>query len=209
MLPHLLIDPGYGNKIGHFPDQSTQDSIAMHKAAVEQYRAEKNARFANPESTPLPAASVAGFQGLSYFPIDHKYNLNATLVPASDPKRVKLNTSYGGTASYLKYGEVVFTLDGTQYTLSVFKNSDLPEFEGNPEQLFIPLKDATAGEQSNGNGRYIMVSAPRNGNRLTLDLNRAMNPYGAYNNEIPSVLPPPENVLTVPLPTGERKYDDR
>jgi hypothetical protein len=189
--------------------QTRQDTIDDHKAAIEQFRAEKDARFSDPATSPLTAAQLQPYDGLNYFTVDYVYKLSATFIPANNPQRERLKLSDGGTVRLFNYGKVIFTLDGTEYTLSVFKNSDLPEFTGNPEQLFIPFKDATSGESTNGNGRYIMVNAPQNGNQVTLDFNLALNPYGGYSDGIPSVLPPPGNNMAVPLPTGERKYDDR
>lgn len=189
--------------------QTRQDTINDHKAAIEQFRAEKDARFGNPATSPLTSAQLQPYDGLNYFPVDYAYKLKAKFIPANDPQRERLNLSNGATVRLFNYGKVTFTLDGTEYTLSVFKNSDLPEFAGNPDQLFIPFKDATSGGSTNGNGRYIMVNAPQSGNQVTLDFNLALNPYGAYSDGIPSVLPPPENNMAAPLPTGERKYDDR
>lgn len=189
--------------------QSRLDTINDHKVATEQFRAEKDARFGDPATSPLTSLQLQQYDGLNYFPVDYAYKLTAKFIPDTEPRRERLNLSDGGTVRLFNYGKVTFTLDGTEYTLSVFKNSDLPEFAGNPEQFFIPFKDATSGGSTNGNGRYIMVNAPQNVNQMTLDFNLALNPYGAYSDGIPSVLPPPGNNMAVPLPTGERKYDDR
>ena len=189
--------------------QTRQDTIEAYKTMIGQYRAEKDARLMNTAVSPLSADQIQRFQGLSYFPIEYTYNLTGNFIPDDAPGKERLNLSGGGSSRFVKSGRVVFSLDGVEYTLSVYQNNDLQEFAGNPAQLFIPFKDATTGEQSHPNGRYVTITPPEQGNQVTLDFNKAMNPYGAYDSTIPSVLPPPDNVLTIPLPTGERKYDDR
>lgn len=189
--------------------QADPDSIAAHRALVEQFRAEKDSRFIDPATSPLPAAQQPQFDGLNYFPVDYEYKLKATYIPESNPRRERLDLTDGRTDRYVKSGQVVFTLDGVEYTLSVYQSDNMPEFAGNPSQLFIPFKDATGADQTHSNGRYLAITPPQQGGQVTLDLNLAFNPYGAYDSSIPSVLPPPENVLQPPLPTGERKYDDR
>lgn len=189
--------------------QTRQDTINAYKAGIEQIRVAKDTRFSNPATSPIPDAQIPSFEGLSYFPVDYDYKLAATLIPADAPQKVKLKMSDGSRAQFLKFGDVVFSIDGKEYTLSVFQNSGLPEFAGNPSQLFIPFKDASSGTQSNKNGRYVSVSAPGEDNLVTLDFNLAMNPFGAYDPGVPSVIPPVENVMLIPLPTGERKYEDR
>lgn len=189
--------------------QVSQDTIDAHKAAVEQFRAAKDALFSDPASTPITASQQQQFDGLIYFPVDYAYRLNATYIPESNPRRERLNLSNGGTQRLIKSGKAVFTLNGIEYTLWVYQNDNLPEFTANPSQLFIPFKDATGAEQTERNGRYLAIVPPQQGGLFTLDFNLAANPYGGYDSSIPSVLPPPENVLLAPLPTGERKYDDR
>jgi hypothetical protein len=189
--------------------QVSQDSVDAHRAAVEQYRAAKDALFSNSSTTPLPASQQPQFAGLAYYPVDYAYKLTATYIPDSNPRRVPLNLSDGGTKRFVKSGQVTFKQNGVEYTVSVYQNDNLPEFSANPAQLFIPFKDATNGEQTFVNGRYLAITPPQQGGTFTFDLNMAANPYGEYNSSLPSVLPPPENILTAPLPTGERKYDDR
>jgi uncharacterized protein (DUF1684 family) len=60
-------------------------------------------------------------------------------------------------------------------------------------ELFLPFKDATARSgETYGGGRYLDVERDSDGT-LTLDFNCACN----HNRSCP--LPPPENVLDVPI----------
>ena len=71
--------------------QVSQDTIDAHKAAVEQFRAAKDALFSDPATTPITASQQQQFDGLIYFPVDYAYRLNATYIPESNPRRERLN----------------------------------------------------------------------------------------------------------------------
>lgn len=189
--------------------QVTEGEIALYKAMLEQDRNLKNESFKNPEASPLPIDDLATFEGLFYYEPDVKYKVSATLTMSEEQQAVTLNTTDGGKMDVIRYGTVSFELDGKTYTLSVFRDQNLPELASKPGQLFIPFKDKTTGEQTNGNGRYITLSASQDSNTVELDLNKAFNPYSAYSSEYISVIPPEENGLEALLQTGERKYEDR
>lgn len=189
--------------------QVTEGEIALYTAMVEQDRNMKNESFKNPEGSPLLVNDLATFEGLFYYDVDVKYKVTATLTMLEDQKTITLSTTNGGKMDVIQYGTVSFELDGKTHTLSVFRDQNLPELASKPGQLFIPFKDKTSGDQTNANGRYLALSVPQDSNTVELDLNKAFNPYSAYNSEYVSVIPPDENGLDATLVTGERKYEDR
>ena len=102
-----------------------------------------------------------------------------------------------GTTDHLqRAGTVKFTADGTEATLLAFHQGD---------ELFIPFRDSTSGNETYGAGRYVEAE-PLGDGRFELDFNRAYNPYCAYNDAWRCPLPPRENWLTVPIRAGEMSF---
>src|SRR5207245_8899857 len=73
------------------------------------------------------------------------------------------------------------------------------------EELFIPFRDGTSGQETYGAGRYVEAE-PLGGGSFALDFNRAYNPYCAYNEHWRCPLPPRENWLHVPIRAGELSF---
>ena len=72
---------------------------------------------------------------------------------------------------------------------------------------FLPFMDATTGEESYSDGRYLDLPSTDDG-RLVVDFNYAYNPYCAYNPNWSCQIPPSENRLTVSITAGEKTYGD-
>jgi hypothetical protein len=79
--------------------------------------------------------------------------------------------------------------------------------------LFVPFRDATAGRESYGAGRYLLDTVkgadlggdPTRG-ALLLDFNMAYSPSCAYDPRWACPLAPPDSFLTERIPAGERLY---
>ena len=81
--------------------------------------------------------------------------------------------------------------------------------DGRDSTLFIPFTDRTNGHETYGGGRYLDAPLPEaNAPEITLDFNRAYNPYCAYNNAYSCPVPPAENRLQVAIPAGEKSFHD-
>ena len=148
------------------------------------------------------------FKSLSYYPVESDFRIEGDFEAADFSRGVSLDTTSGDTITLVKAGTVHFSLEGRNYTMTVFKNNDLPEFGDDADQLFIPFKDATNGGETYEHGRYLPVDAPAGG-KILLDFNRAMNPYSAFNEGYSSVIAPPDNYIEASVVSGERKYEDR
>ena len=75
--------------------------------------------------------------------------------------------------------------------------------------LFLPFRDATAGSETYGAGRYLLdtVKGADLGTvdgRLVLDFNFAYHPSCAYDPKWACPLSPPANRIDVPIRAGER-----
>jgi uncharacterized protein (DUF1684 family) len=75
--------------------------------------------------------------------------------------------------------------------------------------LFLPLRDATAGAESYGGGRYLLDTAKGAdlgtvGERRVVDLNFLYHPSCRYDPAWLCPLAPPENSVTARVEAGER-----
>ena len=74
--------------------------------------------------------------------------------------------------------------------------------------VFVPVKDALAGSETYGGGRYLIDTAKGadlggDERSLVVDFNFAYNPSCAYNPAWACPLAPPGNVVATPLRVGE------
>jgi len=189
--------------------QTEGGTPAGYEDDIKNFRNTKNQQMTDAASSPLSAGQIARFQGLSYFSINAKYHISAQLVMENPQKEVSLNTTLGDTIKLIKYGTVTFDYRGVSYTMSVFKNKNLPEFGNNEQQLFIPFTDKTTGGRTYENGRYLTIETKGDSNTVVIDFNMAINPYSGYNSQYSSVIPPQENTIGISLKSGERKFEDR
>jgi uncharacterized protein len=184
----------------------SQDDYA---SSIQNARNAKNLEFKKAETSPLSAAQIQKFTGLSYFNINDKAKIQAVFTPADPQTEVNLATTAGTKIKLIKKGTVTFTYDNKTYTLAVFQNNNLPEFGSDNSQLFIPFTDPSNKTETNSKGRYLPITLPASGNTVTLDFNTAENPYNAYNSKLVSVVAPPGNEMMSAMTTGERKFEDR
>jgi uncharacterized protein (DUF1684 family) len=175
---------------------SKQDPILMERAA-------KDEAFRSGTNSPIPEEDRSSFQGLEYYPAKLDLRFSLRLNRYSRPKQIRLATNTGEIRSGLRYGYFEFTVENQTCRLQVYRLDDVTENNG--PNLFIPFRDATSGDETYGPCRYIDLKENTSG-IYELDFNRAYNPYCAFNNKYSCPLPPPENVLSVPIRAGEKKY---
>jgi uncharacterized protein (DUF1684 family) len=176
------------------PDPQEREYIA----ALWRDRAAKDQFMGSPES-PLPPERRSGFQGLRYFAPDPTWRVHARVESMAKPDTVRFLTSQRTFDVFLRIGRAHFTRRGREGALWVYRSLA-------DEQLFVPFTDATSGRDTYGAGRYLDPGAA-NGDSLTLDFNRAYNPYCAYDARWVCPLPPPENHLQERVEAGEKASD--
>lgn len=140
------------------------------------------------------------FTGTKHFEIDDRYVFRLQPVWHPEPETVELSTSKGDLRPYLRSARVSVPFPGGEGQLTIFTST------GEPAHAFIPFRDATSGKETYAAARYLEVE--RDGDWVTLDFNRAYNPYCAYYDRGNCTLPPVENWLSVPVPVGEKAYKD-
>jgi uncharacterized protein (DUF1684 family) len=134
------------------------------------------------------------FRGIETFPFDPAWRVEARWEAFREPRPVEVVDVTGSVATLLVPGRALFTVGGQKLLLE-------PTADG--ERLAFVFRDATAGVETYGAGRFLSGEAPRDG-RLLLDFNRAFNPPCAFTPFATCPLPRPENVLPVRVTAGER-----
>ncbi len=147
----------------------------------------------------LNAAPYKEYTGLEFFPPRAKYKLNASFTPYSPRKSQVLSTMVGTTTEMEVPGYLTFQIDGREYRLDAF--GDYPE----SNDLFIIFKDGTSGVETYGASRFMGAEILEDGT-VDLNFNRAYNPPCAYTHYATCPLSPPQNILTVRIEAGEKKY---
>ena len=140
-----------------------------------------------------------GFKGLSYFPVNTAWLLDARFEPYQPAHRIRIINILGMEQEYESPGAVVFEKDGREWRLDAVLE------EPGDRELFIMFADATSGHETYGAGRFLYVPLPSAG-RTRLDFNKAYNPPCALNDFATCPLPPPQNHLKLKVEAGEKTY---
>jgi uncharacterized protein len=171
-------------------------------AEIQKEREEKDRFMRTSKESPF-AREEGRFDGLRYFAPDATYRVAANLTPVETKKMMVLSTNDGKEQRYLEYAHAAFTLDGVSNSLLILEVMDMGPFRG---KLFLAFGDETSARETYGAGRYLDVSKVPGSTTITLDFNRAYNPYCAYEDTYSCPLPPAENLLKIPIKAGEKSY---
>jgi uncharacterized protein (DUF1684 family) len=159
------------------------------------------------ESSPLGRIGV--FR-LRFFKPRANYRTTADLLLTSSKEVLSFPTTTGKTMEYIAFAKAVFKIYEQPCTLTVYKSAKALSNENYENFLFVPFRDYTSGDESYGGGRYIdLLASDIKGGKLTIDFNRAYNPYCAYNELYSCPVPPAENSLPLEIRAGEKKYRKR
>jgi uncharacterized protein (DUF1684 family) len=177
------------------------------EAGAAAFRRGRDALFRDHPQSALDARQRARFSGLAWFPYDPAFRVAAELrAPESDEELAIDTGGEDGTVRYRRVGRLATPFGG----LTLFWTL------GYGGGLFLPFRDATAGKESYGAGRYLTDTVKGtygrglevDGDRLLLDFNYAYNPSCAYNAHWACPLAPRENHLRVPVHAGELAFPD-
>ncbi len=147
--------------------------------------------------------SLAHYDSLKYFPADVKYRVNADIEPIHNKKMVVLPTSDDKEKKYMEYAYASFKLDGVENKLLILEIVDMGPYKGT---LFLAFADETSAKETYGAGRYLDLKKVPGAKTLTLDFNKAYNPYCAYSENFSCPFPPKENLLKIAIKAGEKNY---
>ena len=145
---------------------------------------------------------------LQFFEIKPEFKVEGSFVKKENSPWFQMQTSGTIKKMYRVYGTASFTIDGTSYSLNIYQSQDLLN-SSMKNYLFLPFTDATSGKDSYETGRYVDLNTTDiNNGTITIDFNKAYNPYCAYvDGKYNCPIPPKENNLAVAITAGERKYN--
>lgn len=175
--------------------------------SVEKFQKEMNNEFSDKKESPLTDEDFKTFKGLDFYPINSKYAVQAKFVKSTNQSVFKMKTTGSATPEYIKYGELIFTIDSKEYHLNVYQNQGLIKTPGYEDYLFLPFSDLSCGKESYIGGRYIDMKLPKS-DTVLIDFNKAYNPYCAYNYKYSCPIVPLDNDLNVEILAGVKKFHD-
>lgn len=142
-------------------------------------------------------ARQASFESLRFFPYDRRYRVRSVFAAARTVTRLALATSDGRARPASRIGTIRFVLPDGEGELAVFRLDG-----AGAEHLFLPFRDAAAGTETYGAGRYLEVRLLPGG-LAEVDFNRAYNPDCAYGLAASCPVAPAENTLPFAVRAGE------
>ena len=152
----------------------------------------------------LSPSEAGRFKGLRYYAFDPIYRLRAMIEPIVPPEALWIAASNGEQRPAHRVGRVRIRFAGGTAVLTIFRLDDM-EAEY-PDTLFLPFRDAGAGTETYGAGRYLEIERLPGG-VVSLDFNRAYNPDCAYGIAGQCPITPPENTVDFAIKAGEMMPD--
>jgi uncharacterized protein (DUF1684 family) len=134
------------------------------------------------------------------FDISPDWRLRARFVWHDPPDTVEIPNILGTMNPTPIPASVRFKMDGRNYELVLWKDSD------DPANFFTAFADETNGGETYGGGRFIWVDAPDADGSTVIDFNRAYNPPCVFTEFATCPLPPLQNRLPFRVPAGEKMY---
>lgn len=187
-------------------DETTpEEALAGHPATVtateltrrdlETGEPERGIRLWDAQS---PA--ILAFETITAFPFDPDWVIEARFTPVAEDRTIPFEhiRDNGLTRELVVPGDITFTRDGVDYTLSAFDDDGT---------LLLVFGDPTNGAEGEdgtyASGRFLFV--PRDGDRVVLDFNRAFVPPCGFSDQYNCPLPPRNNRFPVPVRAGEKR----
>lgn len=188
--------------------ETSKESTANNTASASntitdaaKYQKDLAEFYKNPSSTPLSAEDKKAFKGITFFPINNKFVVEANFVANDTGKVIPFATSANKVKSYRELGVAHFEIDGKAQTITLYEPAQM--IQGAEDLVFIPFRDATSGLTSYGAGRYLeLTKNDLKKQPIILDFNRAYNPYCAYSADYNCPIPPQNNTLSVKIEAG-------
>lgn len=171
-----------------------------------EYQRNKNASFKDATKSPLSKADRKKFKGLSFFPFDSSYVIQAQLKKIPNSEWFQMKTTTDRSTKERVYGVLSFQLRGNPYSLHVYQGEEHLNSEDLKDYLFLPFLDLTNGNESYGGGRYIDLKISES-DYIIIDFNKAYNPYCVYNDKFSCPIVPRINFLNTEIRAGEMNYE--
>lgn len=157
--------------------------------------------FANHPQSPLPRGHALRRTGLRYWPYDPSLRFELPVRDDAATERLDIRTGAEESTTLRRIGSIELPAP-IEATIDVWW---LAQYGGG---LFIPIRDATAGQTTYGGGRYLLDTAKGTdlgtaAGRLVVDLNFLYHPSCRYDDSWQCPLAPPGNVTASEIQAGE------
>ena len=169
------------------------------------WQKQTNATFKDASKSPLKKKDLKAFKTLDFFPFDSSYVVKAQLIKTPNSEWFNMKTTSGEVSEERIYGLLKFSLNGQDFQLNVYQGKENLESEEYVDYLFLPFLDDSNGETTYEGGRYIDLRIPE-GNTITINFNRAYNPYCAYNEKYSCPIVPRINYLPTKVEAGIKSF---
>ncbi len=175
-----------------------------YSAKIDKHREAYKADFLKETRSPLKEQDL---KDLHFFNADSNYKVVASLTILTNQKIFNMPTYDGTSKEFVRYAKVQFKLGDKVLQLTLYKNIALAINPAYKDLLFLPFTDETNQLTTYGGGRYIDLSLQdiKDG-KISIDFNKAYNPYCAYSDGYRCPIPPEENDLPIEILAGEKKY---
>ncbi len=136
------------------------------------------------------------FPGRQWYPADEEVRIEASYQRYDEEILVCFERENGADFETQIGGVLHFSVDGKEYSFLALEDED--------GDLFVMFRDKTNGAETYRSGRYLSLSAPKEG-KAVIDFNRAYSPPCAFTPYATCPLPPAQNNLPIPIRAGEKK----
>lgn len=143
--------------------------------------------------------NIKSFHGIERYPVDPSWRIEAIFERYNPQRSISVPTILGTMAEEPCPGALVFEIEGETYRLDVI--GDLGD-----RQFFVIFGDPTNSDETYPAGRYVYVANPGSNNKTVIDFNKAYNPPCAFTEYATCPFPPEQNILSVKVRAGEKKY---
>ncbi len=146
------------------------------------------------------------FPGRIWYDVKQGYRLQGKFVPFEPGKTLQIVDVIDELHDMASPGYVEFKLNGKMMRLDAVADPG-------DNELFIIMKDGTAGKGTYNAGRFLAVEWPEavrdKGGPVIIDFNKAFNPPCAFSEFTTCPLPPEQNKLKVRIEAGEKYHPQK
>ena len=175
-----------------------------YQSQIDGFRQKYKDDFLSDKDSPLKKDDL---QFLRFFDADSTYRVDAKVELVSNATVFIMPVFSGTGQQYARYAKLKFMLKGKPMELTVYRSVALASIPQYKDYLFLPFTDETNGKETYGGGRYIdLREGDFKGGTVTIDFNKAYNPYCAFSSGYMCPKPPDENKLSIAVEAGEKLF---
>lgn len=175
---------------------------------LTEFQKALNSSFKDVTKSPLSKEDRQNFISLEFFDFDSSYVVKGILIPFQKDSIFDMKTNTDRMHSYNKFGKIKFNLDNTYFELNVYKDQELINDQTNIDDVFLPFYDNTNGINTYSGGRYMDLKVSKD-SIISIDFNKAYNPYCVYNYKFSCPIVPSENFIALEINAGVKDYNKK